>query len=280
MTAFIHASVFLLAACVGSFLNVCIYRMPRDLSVVKPRSFCPACAQPIPWYCNIPVLSWLMLRGRCIRCGEPIALRYPFVEAVTGAAGVACAATWPPVEAVVNFAFLSALIVITAVDIEFQVIPSFLHLPDAWADRIVKRHPASEKLVSFAYSVPEMAAAAGCAWLVRGRTPAEIAVAFAAGAAVFLVIGAVYKLLSGREGIGFGDVKLMALFGAFFGNWQSIPFIVMIGSVAGTFIGLGLMLFCGRDSKHAVPFGPFLALAATVYLFAGDRIIRWYFGLL
>lgn len=234
----------------GSFLNVVVYRVPRGLSVVKPRSFCPGCRTKIPWYENVPVASYLALRGRCRRCGERIAIRYPLVEAAGAALAVVSVHRFGfGVDAAFAFAFLMALAAITLIDWDFRIIPDAL-------------------------SLPFIAVGIGWSLVNPGLTLVSSALGALAGGGSLYAIGALYKLARKTEGMGGGDVKLMAMIGSFVGVKLVFP-VVLIASLAGTVYAAGL-LKSGKGAKTAVAFGSFLAPAAAVCLLLGDRLLEWY----
>jgi leader peptidase (prepilin peptidase)/N-methyltransferase len=270
------ALAFFIGACVGSFLNVCIYRIPEDESVVSPRSRCPRCGTTIAWYDNVPILSWLVLRARCRSCSTSIAARYPLVEAITG--GLAVLALFhfgPTPTALIAFAFTAALLLITFVDLDHLFIPDEVSLPGI--------------LIGLALSM----------------LPDGIGIANAVGGAVFgggilWIVAWGYERSTGTEGMGLGDVKLLAMIGAFLG-WQAIPAILVVASLSGSLAGI-LVIFTARGRANAgrivrrfgvrglgahvrraarttaIPFGPFLALGAIVALYLPDITIPWTFG--
>lgn len=246
--------VFLFGAVIGSFLNVCIYRIPAEESVVAPRSRCGACKTPIRSSDNIPILSYLLLRGRCRACGTAISPRYPFVEALTGVAALATFVVYgPTLQALILFAFLCALIVVSMIDLDHQIIPNVISVPGI--------------LVGFA------------AALLVGQPSWRASLAgLLLGGGLLWGVSEGYYRLTGREGMGFGDVKLLAMIGAFLG-WQAIPVTLLLASLTGTVIGVGVMLARGSDSRTPIPFGPFLAAGAVCALFFGDALIHWYLGL-
>jgi leader peptidase (prepilin peptidase)/N-methyltransferase len=245
---------FALGAVIGSFLNVCIYRIPAGVSIVHPPSRCPACGSGIRWYQNVPMLSYILLRGRCADCGVRISPRYPLVEALTGLMFVLVLYRFGiQGPTLVYWLFAAALIVITFIDLDHQIIPDVISLPGI--------------VVGFlcSFAVP---------WLSWGDSLLGI---LAGGGSLYLVaVG--YELLTKKEGMGGGDIKLLAMIGAFLG-WQSILPIVFFSSLVGTLVGVPVMLIKKADSKLAIPFGPFLAAAALFYLFWGPTLIRWYIGL-
>jgi leader peptidase (prepilin peptidase)/N-methyltransferase len=247
-------AVFVFGALVGSFLNVCIHRLPSDESIVFPGSHCPQCGTPIRPYDNIPIASYLVLRGRCRRCHARISPRYPIVELLGGLAALGAAATLGvTAHALLAFAFLCALIVITFIDLDHQIIPDAVSLPGigvGLAAAIILGSP------SWTASLAGILLGGGLLWGVAEG----------------------YYRLTGREGMGGGDIKLLAMIGAFLG-WQAVPVTLLIASLSGTVIGVGLMLLRRGDRRTAIPFGPFLAVGACCALFWGDALIRWYLNL-
>jgi len=247
------AFVFAFGAIIGSFLNVCIARLPDGRSIVRPPSHCPKCQSFLAWYDNVPVLSYLVLGGRCRTCRVRISAIYPAVEVLTGALAVALFLRLGPTLAFAGyFAFAAALVVITFIDLDHQLIPDVISLPGI--------------VVGLAFSLVSP--------LV---TPLDAALGVLAGGGTLLAVAWLYKTFRGQEGMGGGDIKLLAMIGAFLG-WQSIFVTLFVGSVIGSIIGVGLMLYQRADTKLAIPFGPFLAGGALVYLFWGDRILAFYFG--
>jgi leader peptidase (prepilin peptidase) / N-methyltransferase len=246
--------IFLLACCVGSFLNVCIYRLPLDLSIVSPRSFCPQCRAPVRGYDNIPLLSYLLLRGRCRNCGAPISWRYPLVEAITGAFAVVL--FWKfglTLGFFAFFAFTAALIVITFIDMDHRIIPDVISLPGI----------GMGFLLSFFLPNPS--------WV-------ESLIGLLAGGGSLYLVAIAYEALTKREGMGGGDVKLLAMIGAWLG-WKAVLFTLFFASLSGTLIGGGAMLLQKQGRQYAIPFGPFLAFGALAYLFFGPQLIDWYLSL-
>ncbi len=248
------ALLALIGAAAGSFLNVIIYRLPRGLSVVRPRSHCTSCGRKIAPHDLIPVLSFLLLRGRCRGCGARIALRYPAVEAlgailtvlvVSQTAGLALAA--------VRWVFALALIAVLFIDYDFQIIPDAITLPGV--------------VVGLAFS------------LVGPIAIGDALLGVAIGGGGLLLVALAYQWIARREGLGMGDVKLMAMVGAFLG-WQGALATLVIGSCAGSLVGTGLLI-SHRGTRHtALPFGSFLAPAAWVVLLAGEALWRAYLSLM
>jgi len=260
---------FVLGAVVGSFLNVCICRMPEGESVVSPPSHCPKCDYRIRWYDNIPILSYLLLRGKCRGCQAPISLTYPMVELLNGLLTLALFVRFVPQRLLaeapldmilaqgpafaVLFVFCSALVVVTFIDLEHQIIPDSITLPG-----IVVGFLAS------AFITP-------IGWLAS-------LIGIAAGGGSLLLIAYGYELVAKKEGMGGGDVKLLAMMGAFLG-WKAIIFIIFTASLMGSVIGVCVMLAQKKDASLAIPFGPFLAGGAVFYIFYGPRIIHWYLAM-
>lgn len=247
------AFVFAFGAIIGSFLNVCIARLPDGRSVVRPPSHCPNCQSFLAWYDNVPILSYLVLAGRCRTCRARISPIYPAVEILTGALAMALFLRLGPTLAFAGyFAFAAALIVITFIDLDHQIIPDVISLPGI--------------AVGLAFSL-----------LSPLVTPLDAILGVLVGGGLLLSIAWLYQAWRGQEGMGGGDVKLLAMIGAFLG-WQSIFVTLFVGSVIGSVIGVAVMAYQRADSKLAIPFGPFLACGALVYLFFGDRILAYYFG--
>jgi leader peptidase (prepilin peptidase) / N-methyltransferase len=245
---------FIFGAVVGSFLNVCIFRLPKSESVVFPPSHCTKCDYVIRWYDNIPILSYLFLRGKCRRCGEPISLQYPLVEFINGALTLALFLKFGLGLAFgVLFVFCSALVVVTFIDLEHQIIPDSITLPGIIIGFIVS------------FFIP------GLGWM-------NSLIGIVAGGGSLLAVAYGYQLIAKKDGMGGGDIKLLAMMGAFFG-WKAILFIIFAASLVGSVIGVSVMLAQKKDSTLAIPFGPFLASAAVLYIFYGQRIVFWYLNL-
>ena len=233
---------------VGSFLNVCIVRLPADQSVVTPRSRCPNCGKPVEWHDNIPVLSWLLLRGKCRGCGEPIGLMYPLVELSVGLLWAVAMLRWGlTLEALKAALFGTLLLGIALTDARAYIIPNEF----TWGGLVIG-------LV--------LTAAAGLETLPPALLGAVV------GFAILWIVGVVGKWVFKEEAMGGGDIKMMAMVGAFVG-WQGVLLTIFLGALAGTAIFLPLALV-GR--KKLVPFGVFLALGAAVTYVVGPAIILWY----
>lgn len=248
-------AVFCAGLCAGSFLNVCISRLPAGESIVSPGSKCPSCGRPIRFYDNIPIISYLFLRARCRNCKEPISLRYPAVELFCGVLACLVVLRYGFVlSAPVYFIFLASLVTVTFIDLDHRIIPDVISLPGIIAGLAVSPF------------LPEITAAQSFAGV-------------AVGGGSLYAVAAGYHLLTGKEGMGGGDIKLLAMIGAFTG-WQGVIFTIFAASASGTAVGLLLMAAMGRNLKFAIPFGPFLSLGAAIYLFFGRELIQWYlFGI-
>jgi leader peptidase (prepilin peptidase)/N-methyltransferase len=247
---------FVYGLCIGSFMNVCIYRLPLSRSLVKPGSACPQCGRSIPFYDNIPVVSFLLLRGRCRNCGATIAWRYPLVELLGGLTALATVTRFGlSLPALVYFVFIAVLIVVTFIDIDHRIIPDVITLPG-----IVLGLAAS--------------------FLLPRTSLTDALLGILLGGGSLLAVAVVYRLITKKDGMGMGDVKLLAMIGALIG-WQGVLFTIFIGSLAGSLIGF-ILVFAQRrkDLKLAVPFGPFLSLGAILYVFAGPELIFWYYHLM
>lgn len=236
---------------IGSFLNVCISRLPKEESIVKPGSHCPKCRTPIRYYDNIPVLSYLILGGKCRYCQVSISIQYPIVEAITALSSFFLFITFGvSLSFFYYFWFAAALIAITVIDLHHQIIPDVISLPGIVIGLL-------GSLI-----IPQMTFLTSLIGMIAG------------GGSLFLV-ATVYQWLFKREGMGGGDVKLLAMIGAFLG-WKAVILTIFLSSFIGSIIGITVMLIKGKDFKYAIPFGPFLALGAVISLFWGENLISWY----
>lgn len=262
---------FLAGLLIGSFLNVCIYRLPRDLSVVRPRSYCPACEKQIAWYDNIPVASYLMLSGRCRHCKAKIPLRYLLVELATAAAFTICVIALGPTLAALKYAVFSAiLIMLLASDLEERILPDEFTLGGAVVGIVFAAVvPIDAGIVTFLLSN---------ALGLRMASIAEALVsAWVAGGAIWFV-GWLYEKIRHREGMGFGDVKMIAMIGAFLG-FQETLLTLILASVLGSVTGVAYVLITKKDmSTYELPFGSFIGLAGLVVALWGHVIRPWVFG--
>ena len=253
---------FLLGAIVGSFLNVCIARIPNGVSVVRPPSHCPKCKRPIFFYDNIPIVSYLILLGRCRSCGERISPRYVFVEALMGS--LAAALYYHVGLGLAFFAaciLVAALIVISFIDLDVRVVPDVISLPGIAAGLLFSL--AAKYLITDPSEVIP--------------TPLSALIGILAGGGFLYAVAWIYERVTGVDGMGGGDIKLLAMIGAFLG-WPSIPFTIFLASLAGSIVGLGVMLATGAGRRLALPFAPFLCLGATLHLFFGREFVAFYFN--
>lgn len=248
--------VFLFAISIGSFLNVCIYRVPENISIMTPGSFCPNCNTPIPFHYNIPVLGYLFLRGRCRFCKIKISMRYPLIECLTGALAVLLFLKFGLTkEMLFWFVFTCVLITISFIDIDHQIIPDVISLPG---------------ILIFSLS----------AFLVPGMGIKDAVFGIITGGGSFTAVALLYYLFRKQEGLGGGDIKLLAMIGAATGI-KGVFFTVFWGSVFGTIAGILLILLNkNAGPKLKIPFGPYLSLGALCYIFLGNELIAWYISLL
>jgi leader peptidase (prepilin peptidase)/N-methyltransferase len=238
--------------CVGSFLNVCIYRLPRRESLAYPASRCAACGTPLRWYHNVPVVSWIALRARCAACRGRISMQYPLIEIVTALVWVLIVSITPAgVILASHLALASALIVLFMIDLEHQILPNVITLPGI--------------AVGFAFS------------LAGPPGPVDSLLGILLGGGVLYAIAFGYYALRQEEGMGMGDVKMLAMIGAFLG-WRAVLLTLMLASLAGAVIGLALIAWQRGNLRYALPFGTFLSVGALLAMLAGDRLVAWYLG--
>jgi leader peptidase (prepilin peptidase)/N-methyltransferase len=236
----------------GSFLNVVIYRLPRGKSVVWPASACGGCGRELRWFENIPIVSWVVLGAKCARCKAPISVQYPLVEATTALLFVLVTWLTPagPLLAA-RLIFVCGLVVLFGIDLEHQILPNSITLPGVVAGLI------------FSLAGPP------------GLRDSVIGVLLGGG--VLYAIAAGYYLWRREEGLGMGDVKMLAMIGAFLG-WQAVLLTLVLASLSGAVIGVAMMALQRGTMKYALPFGTFLALGALVAMLAGEPIVDWYLG--
>jgi len=287
LNALLAVFSFVLGSMIGSFLNVCVYRLPRGLSIVKPRSKCPKCDNPIAWYDNIPIVSWLVLGAKCRHCSQPISWQYPLVEAVTGVLFLLVFWRFGIAIATPIYMLLSAALVLaTFVDFTDGTIPDEVSLPGIpigiACSVLFMLYPRSGLSVMGPFELPVVNSLVG---------------ALVGGVILFALDKGALLLLK-KPGMGFGDVKLIAMLGAFFGLYGAV-LIIIIASFIGSFVGIVLILAGklqkvpapgdeetekGKTDKpvlgHYLPFGPYLALAGVVVMLAGSAIIDFYFNTL
>ena len=238
-------------ALVGSFLNVCICRLPEEESIIWPGSHCPHCKKPIRFYDNLPLISYFLLRGKCRYCKKTISLQYPLIEGITALSSLFLFMKFgPSLSYLFYFAFVAALTVMTVIDLYHQIIPDVISLPGIGVGLLAS------------LLIPQLTFLNSLIGILLG------------GGSLFLV-ATLYQWLFKREGMGGGDVKLLAMIGAFLG-WKAVLLTILLSSLIGSITGILIMVMKGKDFKYAIPFGPFLSLAAVISLFYGENIIRWY----
>jgi leader peptidase (prepilin peptidase) / N-methyltransferase len=242
------AITFVFGLCVGSFLNVVIARLPAGASIVTPGSACPGCGTPIRWYDNVPLLSFAVLRGRCRQCTGTISWRYPLVELGTAVLFVlVLLARGPGLGLVSGLLLAAALVVVTGIDLDHQIIPDVVSLPGI--------------VVGIALSI-----------LTGVPAWSDALIGVLVGGGLFFVI-----IVASGGGMGGGDMKLAAMLGAFLG-WQGLLVAMLLAALTGGGVALVLLVLGRKGRKDPVPFGPFLALGGMVALLYKDRLIHWYFS--
>lgn len=246
-----QASVFIAGCCLGSFFNVVIYRLPAKLSIVQPGSHCPRCTRLIAFYDNIPLISYLILMGKCRHCRAPISFRYPMVEALTGTAALLLFQQYGfSMQLLGEFLFVSLLIIIAFIDLDTYTIPNVLSLPGIAAG------------LAFSFLTPRLS------W-----QDSLLGILFGGG--FLYAIAVAYQFLRRQEGLGGGDIKLLAMIGAFLGS-TGVLFTIMLASVVGALAGIAVMRRTRTGLTAMVPFGPFLSLGAICYLVWGQGLVHWY----
>jgi len=280
--AFFYLTVALLSLMVGSFLNVVVYRFPKmlerewygecreflaeevkdiplknfsEMNLSKPDSTCPKCGHKIRFYENIPVLSWLFLRGKCSQCKNSISIRYPLVETATAMLSVVIAAYFGPTLSTAFLLILTwGLIALTLIDLDHMLLPDQIVMPLLWMGLLININGAFVPL-------------------------ADAVIGAAVGYMSLFSVFWLFKLITGKEGMGFGDFKLFALFGAWIG-WQLLPLLILMASLVGAIVGISLMVFKNHQREQAIPFGPYLAVAGWITILWGQNIWSWYLGYL
>ncbi|MFH0784800.1 MAG: prepilin peptidase [Pseudomonadota bacterium] len=243
---------FLFGAIVGSFLNVVILRLPEEnQSIVFPASHCPQCSSPLSWFENIPILSYIFLRGKCGHCNKSISLQYPLVELLMAIVTVALVHRFQVSLVTVGYFFFSAaLLVIIFIDIRLQIIPDTISLPGI--------------VLGFLFSL-----------VSDTVTWQSSLIGLLAGGGVLYAVALTYALLRKIDGMGGGDIKLLAMIGAWLG-WQALPFVIFMSSATGAIIGIIAMRRQNKGGQTRIPFGPFLSLAALLYIFFSESILYYY----
>ena len=238
----------------GSFVNVVIHRLPLGESIVSPRSRCPGCKGLVASYDNIPVLSFIVLRGRCRRCEARISLRYPAVELAIGAASfLSFLRHGPSLEYVVEFALVTAMVALIFIDFDHQILPDTITLSGLALGLVL-------------------------AWPREAITLVDALEGVALGGGLLFAVSEVYFRIKKVEGMGFGDVKMMAMVGAFLG-WRGVLLTLFLGSFTGSVVGLAVIGLSGGDMKTKLPFGTFLGMGAIATVYAGPPVIAWYSAL-
>lgn len=264
----LYVATFLFGAVFGSFLNVCIYRIPREESIAFPPSHCTVCGHKIKFYNNIPVLSYLLLGGKCADCKSGISAVYPFVEILSGLLLLLTVYTFGlTIKTLFYAVFIYALLVITFIDLKHMIIPNIISLPG-----IVAGLAFNALITDWQHSRDVIEGATmslGSFFGLLNEVPFLDSVFGAVlGGGVLLLIAFLYEVIRKREGMGMGDVKLLAMIGAFIGV-QGVVFVIFLSSILGTVVGISVILYKRGDFKYALPFGPFLSVASVIYIFTG-----------
>ena len=238
---------------VGSFLNVCICRLPQHQSIVRPASHCQMCGRPLRWFENIPILAYVTLRGRCRTCGARISVVYPVVELVTPALFVLqyWQLGWQPLL-VVRLMFSCAMVILFVTDLKHRILPDSITLPG----------------IGFGLAVS----------IVLAPGFRDGLIGMAAGGGMLFALGEAYYRMRGEEGLGMGDVKMVAMVGTFLG-WKLMLVALVLASVLGSAIGIGMLLFGFANRQYLLPFGSFLAVGGLVAAVVGEPILTWYVSL-
>jgi len=264
---------FLFGTVFGSFLNVCIYRLPREESIAFPPSHCTACGYKIKFYNNIPILSYLLLGGKCADCKSGISPVYPFIEILSGLLLLLTVYTFGfTIKTLFYALFIYALLVISFIDLEHMIIPNIISLPGIIVglvfNAIITDWQYSRELIGSA----DMSL--GSFFGLLSEVPLFDSVFGAVlGGGVLLTIAFLYEVIRKREGMGMGDVKLLAMIGAFVGV-QGVVFVIFLSSILGTAVGISVILYKRGDLKYALPFGPFLSVASVIYIFTGGFSLK------
>jgi len=247
-----YSALFGLA--LGSFMNVCIYRIPLKKSIISPPSSCPKCGKKIKFHDNIPLISYLLLLGKCRHCRNPLAWHYPAVEAMTGVLSVVLFIRYGPTyQYILYLLFTAALVTISFIDLHHKIIPDVLSLSGiagGWAASFVLDD---------------------ISWV-------DSLIGIIAGGGILFLVAVIYERITGREGMGGGDIKLLAMIGAWMG-WRHLHLIILLSSLAGAILGSFFLLIAGKGFRFRIPFGPFLSLGALLCLFFGPELMTWYFHL-
>jgi leader peptidase (prepilin peptidase) / N-methyltransferase len=266
------ALALILGLVIGSFLNVCILRLPHGMSIMLPRSHCPQCQKLIPWYDNVPILSFLLLKGRCRHCRKPISARYPLIEAASGIVSVLLFVKFGlGLEWFIFLCFSSALLVLAFIDVDHRILPDPITLNGIWIGVLTSVYLARPspiitgllKFSGFNVSNPRLLALFGSL------------LGMVVGGGLLWFVGEAYLRLRGIEGMGFGDVKMMAMVGAFLGAPLAL-FTIMLGSLLGSIIGLVFIRFTDKTRDYELPFGTFLGFAGIIAVLYGETLVSLY----
>ena len=266
------ALAVVLGLVIGSFLNVVILRLPLEQSVSIPRSRCPQCKKAIAWHDNIPVLSYILLGGRCRHCNKSISARYPFVEALSGLVSLLLYLKFGlTIEWGIFFAFAAALIVLAFIDLDHRILPDPITLNGIWLGIVVSIYLAQPSpLISRLFR----------SFGIEAANPRVIALTASVlgavvGGGLLWAVAEAYLRLRGVEGMGLGDVKMMAMVGAFLGAPLAL-LTIMLGSLLGSIIGLVFIRFTNKTRQYELPFGTFLSFAGVLAVLYGDEMVSWY----
>ena len=252
---FLAVCFFIFGALLGSFGNVIIYRLPLGQSVVTPRSRCQSCEKLIPWYHNIPIFSWLILRGRCYSCRAPFSVRYPLVEFIMGSLFYLLYLRYDLQWLTLEYGiFIFGLVVVTFIDFDHFLLPDV-------------------------FTLSGMVLGLLGAFLNPERDFLDAFLGVLMGGGFLWLVAYVYWVLRKEEGMGGGDIKLLGWIGAVLG-WKSIPFVILVSSITGSVIGITMMVKNKGNLKTVIPFGPYLVLGALIYLFGNTDLTQWYSNLL
>jgi leader peptidase (prepilin peptidase)/N-methyltransferase len=269
----LYTFAFLFGAIVGSFLNVCIFRIPTRTSLISPFSRCPQCKTAIKAYDNIPILSYFLLGGKCRSCKAPISPRYPLVETMMALFSVFLILRFGLSSSFfIYFILIASLVVVSFIDLDHRIIPDVISLPGIILGLLasfIKTAGHNDFLVRFVFKTVK--------GTVNMATLDSLLGIFIGGGLLYAV-AVLFYWATKKEGMGGGDIKLLAMIGAFLG-WSSTLFTILVSSLIGSMVGVVLMVATRADSKYAIPFGPFLSMGAVIYLFFGREILRWYLHL-
>ncbi|MBI3009121.1 MAG: prepilin peptidase [Candidatus Omnitrophica bacterium] len=253
--------IFILGSIVGSFLNVCIYRMPREESIVSPPSHCPNCQRPIPWFYNVPLISYVLLKGRCRFCSTRISFRYFIVELITAVIFLMLFNHYGfSIKFLIYTALTSSLIAATFIDFEHQIIPDEITLGGLVVGLILSIiYPALHSISS------------STVWHNLGLSLLQSVIGMIAGGGSIYLIGVIGTWLFRKDSMGGGDVKLMAMLGAFLG-WKLALLIIVLGAFLGSIFGIISLI---KNKSHVIPFGPYLSIGAFLCILYGDEMLQW-----